>query len=334
MKVRFRSPAAVVAVVLLSGCSLWIRPATDDSETAVTPPGLPARPPGAALRVLVLGDHGTGDEGQRDVARAIARTHAAAPPALVLTVGDNFYPHGVNGVNDPLWMDAFENVYSGPFWETLVFHPTLGNHDYEGDPEAQIAYSARSPRWSMPHRWRTIAVDLPGGGTVRFVALDTNALLDDGEAASRQLAWLDSLAAVDGGEWTIAFGHHPVASGGRHDPSAALRQRLEPRLRDRTPLYLAGHNHSTELLRAGGGLLQAVCGGGGGDDNPYRVRRLPGTLAAFSNGGWCLLHVQARRLTVELYNRVGTLMYREIVRRHPSRQAARSLSPHSCERFP
>jgi hypothetical protein len=79
------------------------------------------------------------------------------------------------------------------------------------------------------------------------------------------------------------------------------------------PLYLAGHNHSTELLQAPGGILQGVCGGGAGLDNAYRVEVIPETLSAFSNGGWCFLHIWADELAVELYNRVGTLRYRHLL---------------------
>lgn len=314
---RGLAPVAV-AVLALTGCSLMPRPPFDDSRTAVTPDSLPERPTGPALRVLVFGDHGTGDEGQREVAEAVARVHGDAPPALVLTVGDNFYPDGVSGPEDPLWEEAFSRVYTGPFWDSLTFHPTLGNHDHRGDPDAQVAYSELDRRWSMPARRYAFRREIPGGGTAQFVALDTDQLLRDDSTGVAHARWVDSTLADPDPAWTIVYGHHPLASGGPHRVSGTLTRQLLPLLPGRVPLYLAGHSHSTELIRLEPGLLQGVCGGGGGGDNPYRVVDIPGTLAAFSNGGWCTLHIQPRTLTVELYNRVGTLRHREVIRRPPS----------------
>lgn len=306
---------AFVVVQLMSGCSLWTRPWSDDSESALTPTGLPDRPAGTALRVLVIGDHGTGDDGQRELASAIARTHADAPPDLALTVGDNFYPDGVESADDPLWTSAFGDVYDGEFWGSFTFHPSLGNHDHEGDPQAQIEYSDIDPRWSMPDRWYTFRRSLPGGGSARFVALDTDALLEDDPTAEAHRSWIDSVAGLADADWVVVYGHHPLLSGGLHDPEERVVRALLPSLRGRVPLYLAGHNHTTELLRVDDRLTQGICGGGGGRDNPFRVRVLRETRAAFSNGGWCMLHVARETLTVELYNRVGTLMHREVLQR-------------------
>jgi acid phosphatase len=286
----------------------------DDTFTATTPANLPQLPDGPALRVLVIGDYGTGGEGQSEVARAIAETHAPDPPDLVLTVGDNFYPRGVESVDDPLWRTVFEDVYSGGFWERIVFFPTLGNHDTDGNERAQIDYSDRSPRWNMPGNYYTFRRPLPSGDTVRFLALDTN-LLARGEARGQAEAqWVDSVLAVSTDRWTVAYGHHPMVTGGWHGDSDPVREVLSPLFRGRVPLFLAGHNHSTELLQVSGeSFLQAICGGGGGRDNAYGVDFTPATLAAFSSGGWCLLLMWSDTIAVELYNRAGTLRFRHLI---------------------
>lgn len=308
-------PSLGLLLLLSVGGCFSFAPRFDDSLTARTPADLPAVPSGPSLGVLVLGDFGTGDEGQVEIAGAIARTHSAEPPDLVLTVGDNFYPSGVESVSDPLWRRVFEEVYSGEFWEGLVFFPTLGNHDVDGDERAQFLYSEKSPRWSMPGHYYTFQRTLSSGGTVRFLALDTNILEQRDSRAFAQVQWIDSILAGPGDEWVVAYGHHPMATEGRHGPNQEVREYLAPRFRGRVPLFLSGHNHSTELIEVSPDVLQGVCGGGAGLDNAYRVEVAPETLSAFSNGGWCFLRFWPEAIAVDLYNRVGTLRFRHLIQR-------------------
>lgn len=315
--IRKGLPRALVPGILgllLAGCP-GRRPPNDDIPTpppAANFPDLPQAPP---LKVLVMGDWGTGGNGQQAVADAMAATHADSPPDLVLTVGDNFYPRGVKGPGDPLWESTFESVYKGPFWDGLNFYPALGNHDHLGRPEAQMEYSSVSPRWIMPGAYHSFTRDLPAGSSVRFVALDTQPFAQGAANSEIQRLWADSVLASDFPGWTIAYGHHPLTSGGWHRPDASVTASLLALLRHRVPLYLAGHNHTTELLDTGAGFLQGICGGGGGRDNPYRVEAIPGTLAAFTNGGWCFLRIWPGTLAVDLYDREGGLQHRQLLRR-------------------
>ncbi|MGW8264785.1 MAG: metallophosphoesterase [Longimicrobiales bacterium] len=306
----------LLLLFLLSGCYYRIPP-MDESFEEVPDRDLPPLPEGLALRVLVLGDWGTGGPGQMALARAIERVHEEAPPDLVLTVGDNFYPDGVMGLYDPLFEKIFERVYVGPFWERLVFFPTLGNHDYGGSIKDQIRYSERNPRWTLPAQFYTFQKPLPSGKAARFLALDSHNIRSRGGATERQLEFVDSVLDVADDRWIIAYGHFPMATVGLHPPNKPMLQRLAPRLEGRVPLYLAGHNHSLELLPISGTLLQAVCGGGGGRDNPYPLRNPEDAIVAFTHGGWCFLHLFDESLVIELYNRAGLLRHRHIVP-HPS----------------
>jgi acid phosphatase len=315
--------AALFLMGAQTGC-LYRKPWKDDAFTIRSPAGLSALPDGPALRVLVIGDHGTGGEGQREVSRAIAQTHATDPPDFVLTVGDNFYPDGVESVDDPLWATVFEDVYSGDFWDAQVFFPVLGNHDVKGSVEAQIDYSDQSTKWSMPGDYYTLWKPLPAGDSVLVLALDTNTMVGGGNDDQTQLEWIDSVLSATGDEWVVAIGHHPFATGGWHKPSQRVGEKLMPHFQGQVSLYLSGHNHSTELLRTEEGVLQAVCGGGAGRDNAYRVKQTPQTVAAFSNGGWCLLHIWPDTMAIEGYNRAGTLLFRQLIPRRSSSRASTS----------
>ncbi len=305
-------PKALVLLLALSGCLLR-DPFTD--AVPIPPPeeSLPTLPPGPSLGVLVMGDWGTGGEGQREVAEAMASVHGNAPPDFVLTVGDNFYPDGVKGTSDSLWRTHFENMYAGSFWDSMPFQAILGNHDHSGDPDAQLAYSRVSSRWSMPARHYAFQKEIPGGGTALFIALDTEPMERRDSTAAHQLAWADSILRGSSADWVVAAGHRPFATGGWHRPSRTLEEDLLPVLAGRVHLYVSGHNHSLELLRLQDGSLQAVCGGGGGLDNAYRVKRTDETLTSFTNGGWCFLRFWPKAMAVDLYDRKGGLQYRYLI---------------------
>jgi acid phosphatase len=262
--------------------------------------------------VLVLGDWGTGGSGQKAVAESIARTHADRPPVAILTVGDNVYEHGVDSAEDPRWDEVFRSVYTGPFWDSIPFRPTLGNHDYHKNPDAQVAFSGVEPRWKMPGRYYAFRLALPGGDSALFVAVDTNVRELATEAVEAQHAWLDSLSAAAGSARVITYGHHPVAPTGMRAPPAGTVELLFDFVSNRSDVYLAGHEHVLQLTRPSEGPLQAICGGGGGTDEPYDTGDSPpGTIASFTGGGWCRIRLWDEVAAIELYDLDGTLRHRE-----------------------
>eukprot|EP00959_Pyramimonas_sp_CCMP1952_P374805 7849375-Pyramimonas_sp.AAC.1 len=98
---------------------------------------------------FVLGDWGMGTQQQRDVADAMKEeAKAMDDPLFVLNVGDNFYHNGhdsdgnkmggVFNLEDPLWKEYFEDVYTGHHLEKLPFVSIFGNHDYMGNLSAQM----------------------------------------------------------------------------------------------------------------------------------------------------------------------------------------------------
>tara|TARA_B110000037_G_scaffold223197_1_gene303697 strand:- start:4290 stop:4622 length:333 start_codon:yes stop_codon:yes gene_type:complete len=65
-----------------------------------------------SLDFFVIGDWGKGDFNQRNVANAMGTEASHNPIDFIISVGDNFYPHGVRGINDRRWKNTFEDVYS------------------------------------------------------------------------------------------------------------------------------------------------------------------------------------------------------------------------------
>ena len=133
---------------------------------------------GETLRVAVVGDVG---DGSAAAAREIARVHAETPLDAILLTGDNFYPCSVRSVDDPRWSIVRPLTEIGP----PVF-PVLGNHDYCGNPDAQIG----APIWRFPAREYVVR-----SAVAEFWMIDTTPVAK-GTAGVRQT--ILSVAAEEG----------------------------------------------------------------------------------------------------------------------------------------
>jgi acid phosphatase len=238
-----------------------------------------------ALTFLAVGDWGRdGAFHQQEVADRMGESAAQIGASFVISVGDNFYEDGVTGVDDPKWKTSFEDVYRAPSLQT-PWYVALGNHDYHGDSQAQIDYSARNTRWRLPARWHSFAKTAPDGATVEVFVLDTSPFIKSyykdggakvkvvGQDTEAQLRWIEQSLSASMADWKIVVGHHPVYSGGRPDAGPAqgestpggspdLIERLDPILqRHRVPLYLNGHDHDLQHVRRG--ATHYVCTGAG-----------------------------------------------------------------------
>ena len=101
---------------------------------------------------ITFGDWGReGKYGQQETADVMGKYAEANNTDFILVLGDNFYPTGVKDVNDPHWKISFEDVYTASSLQ-IPWFVTLGNHDYGGNVQAQIDYSALSSRWNLPAR--------------------------------------------------------------------------------------------------------------------------------------------------------------------------------------
>ena len=179
------------------------------------------------LTLLAIGDYGADTETLRQNARMM-RQWASADATLAL--GDNFYNWGVQSVDDPQWR-AFENS----FRLTHPFYAVLGNHDYLGDVDAQIAYQHHHPGtfWRMPSRYYDKVL-----GNAHVFFLDTFTLcpreslacslgmgrlgLGGGPRDDAQYQWLASKLARSTATWKVVVGHYPVFSNGAHGDTDEL----------------------------------------------------------------------------------------------------------------
>jgi predicted phosphodiesterase len=195
----------------------------------------------------VIGDFGTGDAEQQQIADRMCAYRGSHPYDLVVTTGDNVYD-----VGDPARFDAaFFQPYKCLHDAGVQFRASLGNHDIatdNGRPELD------EPLFGFKNNRRNYVVR---EGGVRFVIVDSNNLKMD---------WLRrNLRAQAGDRWIVPVFHHPVysASSG-HGSTPGFRPELPRLFRKRgVDLVLNGHDHVYTVTKELRGIRYVVTGGGG-----------------------------------------------------------------------
>jgi len=252
------------------------------------------KPAGQPIRLVGMGDFGSGTASQREVAAAIVRMGRAAPFDFGLTFGDNFYPSGMTGTDDPRWRDWWEALY-GPLGVT--FYPTLGNHEWYSDDGAAAEIAYRSPTWDFPAPYYSFTA-----GPVQFFALDTT------EISEAQVLWLDKAIGSSTARWKVVYGHHPIfaperdAKAGRY--MTYMQERLWPVIRGRVDAYLCGHQHAMAHMGPRDGVHFFMSGGGGAPLERVAAKS-PGALLAESKFGFLTLEADAAALKIAIFDTDG-----------------------------
>jgi hypothetical protein len=248
-----------------------------------------------SLKFAVIGDNGTGDRAQFEVADQMATRLRRFPFDLVLMVGDNFY-----GSQTPAdLVSKFERPYKRLLDAGVTFRAALGNHD-------EVATIDYPPLNMQGQRYYTFARQ-----HVRFVVLDTNVL--DGA----QLRWAETALRESREPWRIAYFHHPIyGNAGRHGANVDIRVLVEPLLvKYDVHVVFSGHDHVYERLKPQRGIHYFVIGSSGklrrGD-----LRRADTTAAGFDQDCvFMLVEVQGDDLFFETVSRAGATVDSGQIRR-------------------
>ena len=161
------------------------------------------------------------------------RTH------FIVSLGDHFYPHGVNSTDDPRWKTSYKNTFDLDNLRQLRWYSILGNHDISGNkvaveggfpesnwdsyPVAQIKYTNHNSRWCMPSYYYSFSFKLEDF-TATFIGIDTNILtmcsktehpycrgpsLSSPDITRNMLIWLEDQLkrSSEAGHVIIVFGH-------------------------------------------------------------------------------------------------------------------------------
>jgi predicted MPP superfamily phosphohydrolase len=197
-----------------------------------------------SVRFAVIGDSGTGDQKQYDVAKELETYRKAVGFDFVIMMGDNIY-----GGHEPRDMaQKFEIPYKPLLDAGVKFYAALGNHD---DPNIERLYKGFNMGGERYYTFKK--------QDVQFLALDSTYM------NPKQLTWIDKTLRSSGARWKICFFHHPLYNYGKmHGSDLDLRNQLRPLL----TLYgvnavFSGHEHAYERVKPEDGIYYFVLGSSG-----------------------------------------------------------------------
>ena len=289
----------LLATLLLVVAALW---GVRGQEFA-----LPSAP--NSVKFAVIGDSGTGESAQYQLASQMARLHATFAFDRVIMLGDNIY--GGQGPQD--LVNKFSKPYKALLDAGVKFYATLGNHDSPGHRFYSLFNMGGERYYSYSTK------------NVRFFALDSNQL------DPKQLDWLENALKNSREDWKICYFHHPLYSnGGTHGSSVDLRVALEPLLvANGVNVVFSGHDHIYERLTPQKGIHYFVEGASGqlrrGDTN-----RSVTTAKAFDQDlSFMLVEVDGDLLSFQAVTRTGRTVDSGTIRRQarPGTGVPASLHP-------
>jgi predicted phosphodiesterase len=193
---------------------------------------LPLKP--GSVRFAVMGDTGTGEKPQYEMAEQMIKTRQEYPFEFVIMLGDNLY-----GGSDPSdYEKKFERPYKLLLDAGVNFYAVLGNHDSPNE------------RFYQPFNMNGQKYYTYKKSNVGFFALDSNYM------NPQQFSWLEKELQNSVSDWKILYFHHPLySSGAFHDASTDLRIILEPLfIKYGVQAVFSGHNHVYERVKPQNGI--------------------------------------------------------------------------------
>jgi predicted phosphodiesterase len=237
-----------------------------------------------SVRFAVIGDNGTGDKPEYELAQQMVTYHGKFPFTFVIMNGDNLY----GGERPQDFVNKFEAPYKALLDAKVDFFATLGNHD---DPNQRFY----KPFNMGGQRYYTFKK-----GNVRFFSLDSNYM------DPVQLAWLDKELSASGSDWKIPYFHHPLYSSGMHGSQVDLRKVLEPLfVKYNVDVVFNGHEHFYQRTKPQQGITYFVSGAGG------QLRRGDIKKADFTAVGYdqdqsfMIVEIADKELTFQAISRTG-----------------------------
>lgn len=240
------------------------------------------------LRFYVIGDFGSGDEGQVRVAEAMTIVAAREPPDFVIGTGDSLYPLDERSDIGKASMATILAERFDPYYERLGvdFFQCIGNEDlvnvFGGYSEPMVAHTWQSAIWRMPapsYRiprlppW--IAMHVAHTSVFGFAKCVAEEAVFSEELMAREIDALTQTFSLGSG-FRILVGHHPVFTAGKRtfryngDGELLYMRRLRRAIEHcGVHLYFSGHEHQQSHM-TGPTCEHIIQGCGGARDRPNR----------------------------------------------------------------
>ncbi len=256
-----------------------------------------------SVRFAVIGDMGTGEKPQYDVAAQMERYREKTGFDFVLMLGDNIY----GGKSPADIKKKFEDPYKSLLDAGVKFYASLGNHD---DPNERF-YKPFNMDEKRYYRFRK--------GNAEFFALDSNYM------DPQQIEWLKNGLSDSTAAWKICYFHHPLYSDGKfHGPDTDLRARIEPVFPNYgVEVVLSGHEHLYERVKPHEGIYYFVLGNSG-ELRLHGLKRSADTAAGFdTDRDFMLMEIAGDELYFHTISRTGETVDSGVIDRKEFAQTAR-----------
>lgn len=269
-------------------------PANGGATSEALKPALPNADD--SVKFLVVGDSGTGDRHQYEVAARIIDAHRRFPFEFAIMLGDNLY--GSENARD------YERKFAIPYKPLLdagvKFYAALGNHD---EP---------SQRFYAPFNMDGKRYYTHGQGDVKFFVLDSTYMTPE------QLEWVRKELESSNEKWKIPYMHHPIySSGERHGSERDLQVLVEPLfLANGVDVVFAGHEHFYERLKPQKGIVYITQGGAAKLRSGNIRNNSPMTARGFdSDRSFTLVEIVDDQMFFETISRMGRVVDAGVITR-------------------
>ncbi len=297
------------------------------SDTTSTIPLIAPAVPGKSIAFLAIGDWGRrGAHHQREDGVEMGKVAEELNASFTLAVGDNFYESGVKSLTDSHWKESFEDIYTAKSLQKR-WYVALGNHDYNGNVQAQIDYTQHSTRWYMPARYYSSTIAVDDTTNLLLVVYDSNPFITGyhfvpgkmmnqvaTEDTAAQLKWMDSVLSHSSARWKIVVAHHPIYSGGQHGNIKVLMEHVLPIIRKyHVQAYICGHDHDMQHLVSEGEVTNYFVTGAGSEVRD--VNKTPITKFCYSTTGFMAATISANEMEMNFIDFKGKILYTTKVER-------------------
>jgi predicted MPP superfamily phosphohydrolase len=250
-----------------------------------------------SVRFAAIGDMGTGEPAQYEVAQRMLQLHQKFPFTFVIMLGDNIY--GGNAAAD--FEKKFELPYKLLLDAGVKFYASLGNHD----AATQKTYKPFNMGGQQYYTYRK--------GNVQFFALDSNYM------SPQQVAWLTKELESSKADWKICYFHHPLYSSAKfHGPSVELRQVLEPLfMKYGVEVVFSGHDHVYERTKPQNGIHYFI-EGAAGELRKGDLKKTDLTAAGYDQDqSFLLVEISGDDLDFQAVSRLGVTIDQGSFSRNP-----------------
>jgi len=239
-----------------------------------------------SVRFAVIGDSGTGERAQYEVAKEMEIYRGKVGFDFVIMLGDNIY-----GRHQPKdFLQKFELPYKPLLDAGVKFYASLGNHDDPNDERLYKPFNMGGERYYSFQK-----------GDVGFFVLDSNYM------DPAQLDWLEKTLHDSKAKWKICYFHHPLYSDGKyHGPDLDLRAQVLPIFkRNGVNVVFSGHEHVYERLKPEEGIHYFILGNSGKlMTHDFRSRENM-EVGLDSDRGFMIVEIAGDYLYFQAISRVG-----------------------------